>query len=161
MEPWKERQPDFANLFNPAFLGVIATEIVAGYTSKVTDGMPFGLLFIALPMAVHPDTRAALPRSISAKLSNWLRENPELRSDLRIAAQLLVPATREAASVALSNKWVTHFRGDLRRGVSNAGASRKDLSGFNDDLKNAYFVGRWIASAGTPKEIFLYFGVRP
>jgi ABC-3C biological conflict system middle component len=61
MPPWNKRPAETANLLNPAFVGVLLRKAIDGYTAESEAGMPFELIFLVLPLSLHPPTAARLP----------------------------------------------------------------------------------------------------
>lgn len=156
---WNDRQTDFANYFNPGYLGVLVYSIVKAY-NKSCGGMSLALAFPAVAMALHPDIRSALPRSTATRLSKWLRDNPELRTALLSSTQSLVPHVREAVLTSLRSEWVSAESGHLVAAADGPPISKSDKS-LDADQKAAALIGRWFAVSGTEREIYQQIGVRP
>jgi hypothetical protein len=157
--PWTDRQPDFANYFNPGYLGVLVYSVVKAYNA-VNGGMSFALAFPAVAMALHPDIRGTLPRSTATRFSKWLRDNPELRTALFSSTRSLVPQVKEAVLTSLRSDWVSAENGRLIAAANGPPISKSDKI-FDDDRKAAAFVGKWFANVGDDKEIYQQIGVRP
>ncbi|MBB5045481.1 hypothetical protein HNR60_000210 [Rhodopseudomonas rhenobacensis] len=157
--PWNNRQTDFANYFNPAYLGVLVYSVAKGY-NVTNGGMSIALAFPGVAMALHPDIRNALPRSIATRFSKWLRDNPELRADLLSSTLSLVPQVKEAVLTSLRSNWVSVENGRLIAAAKAPPILKSDKT-FDDDQKAAAFVGKWLAKAGDDREIYQQIGVRP
>ncbi|MDO9326623.1 MAG: DUF6521 family protein, partial [Methanoregula sp.] len=67
MRPWGKRCIEEANLFNPAFLSVIAHQCVKGYEDESGSNVPYILPFLIAPLILHKNTRDNLPSSIATK----------------------------------------------------------------------------------------------
>ncbi len=157
--PWTDRQRDFANFFNPAYLGVIVYSVTKAYNAG-NGGMSLALAVPAVVMALHPDIRQALPRSTATRFSKWLRDNPELRTALLSATQSLVPQVKEAVLTSLRSEWVSAENGRLIAETDGPPIPKSDKT-FDDDLRVATFVGKWFAKVGDDREIYQQIGVRP
>ncbi|WP_422369854.1 three component ABC system middle component [Hoeflea sp.] len=157
--PWIERQPDFANYFNPSYLAVLIHGVAKGYNG-VNGGMSFALAFPAVTMALHPDIRRTLPRSTATRFSKWLRDNPELRIPLLLSTQSLVPQVKEAVLTSLRSEWVSAENGRLIAAPKGPPIPRGDKT-FVDDQRVGAFVGKWFAKAGGDREIYQQIGIRP
>ena len=96
MLPWEDRPREEANLFNPAFCGALIFEFVKQYQSAKGKTVPFILPFVALPIALHPKTRNALPASIRTSLYSWIEEHTETLVGLGERARNLVPYMQES-----------------------------------------------------------------
>ncbi|WP_221400796.1 three component ABC system middle component, partial [Rhodothalassium salexigens] len=88
---WRERSPEEANHFNPAYCGALIYEFVHSYTRAKSGPPSFCLPFCAMPVALHPDTRDRLPRSIITSLYPWLERNPDVLVGYDTRAQNLGP----------------------------------------------------------------------
>jgi hypothetical protein len=157
--PWNDRQTDFANYFNPGYLGILVYSMTKGYNA--TNGsMSLALAFPGIAMALHPDIRKALPRSTATRFSKWLRENPELRTALLSSTQFLVPQVKEAVLTSLRSDWISTENGRLLAAASGPPILRSNKT-FEGDQKTAAFVGKWLAKVGDDREIYQQIGVRP
>lgn len=157
--PWTDRQTDFANYFNPGYLGVLVYSVARAY-NEANGGMSLALAFPAVAMALHPDIRRALPRSTATRFSKWLRDNPELRTALLSSTQSLVPQVKEAVLTSLRSEWVLAESGRLIAAVKGPPILKSDKT-FDDDQRVAAFVGKWFAKVGDDREIYQQIGVRP
>jgi len=99
MTPWRSRPRDEANLFNPAFCGLLLFEAFKGYASTFEDGMPFPSSFLVLPLVLHKRTRELVPSRISASngLANWTVDHPEVKLGFADRMRVLIPITRESS----------------------------------------------------------------
>lgn len=99
MPPWNDRPTEVANLYNPAFFGVLLRKAIERYTEEAKAGMPFELLFLVPPFCLHPATANRLPRSPSATpLHVWLQreKNRDVLVSFAQRATAIVPFVREA-----------------------------------------------------------------
>lgn len=157
--PWNERQTDFANYFNPGYLSILVYGIIKGY-NVTNGGMSLALVFPGVVMVLHPDIRNALPRTIAARFSKWLRENPELRADLLSSTEALVPQMKEAVLTSLRAGWISTEMGRLVVTAKGPPILKTDKT-FIEDQKVAAFVGKWFAKVGEEREIYQQIGIRP
>ncbi|UVK48403.1 hypothetical protein BPNPMPFG_008080 (plasmid) [Mesorhizobium sp. AR07] len=157
--PWNDRQTDFANYFNPGYLGVLVYSMAKGY-SVTNGGMSLALAFPGVAIALHPDIRNALPRTIATRFSKWLRDHPELRTDLILSTQSLVPQVKEAVLTSLRSNWVSTENGRLIAATKGPPILKSDKT-LDDDQTAAAFVGKWFAKVGDEREIYQQIGVRP
>lgn len=167
MQPWPARAVEEANLFNPAFCGMLLSTAVANFLEKATRPMPFALAFLVLPVVLHERTRQALPRSTVTGLLPWIEEHRGILVDFGGRVQRLVPISREALTFSLA-KGTLAIEPEAR--ALTVGASRKApterrtplfTTDARDCLERAAFLGRWFAAAGTAPTIFGAWGVQP
>lgn len=168
MPPWNERPSELANLFNPAFIGVLLRKSIDGYTEEVKTGMPFELLFLVPPICLHPATAKRLPRSPSATpLHVWLQreENRDVLLAFSERASAVVPFVREALLFCCGRGVITiGDDGKLRAGATKLrGITQYRLAGeeVKDGIRLAEMTGRWFALAGTTATVFTLLGVQP
>lgn len=158
-EPWNDRQKDFAHYFNPAYLGVLTWGLVKGYNSE-GGGMPLSLVFPAVPLLLHPASRDNMPRTVRARFSNWLRENPSVRAELPIATQMLVPRMKEGLLISMGSSWISAEEQNLFA-ASRGPTAVKTADAFKSDIKRAEFLGKWFVRCGDEREIYQQMGIQP
>jgi hypothetical protein len=158
-----ERSLEERALLNPAFIALVAWNAASGYESEGGQGLPFPLAFLAVPIALHPATRARLPRTVRTSLAAWLEENPFLRETFPKRAQSLSRAVREGVGTALAAGLLSVADGGELEPVTRPRRRREQA--VTEEIAATYaaarFVGRWFARAGTPATTFALWGVRP
>lgn len=168
MPPWNERPCEIANLFNPAFIGVVLRKSIDGYTAETPAGMPFELLFLVPPICLHPATAMRLPRSPSATpLHVWLQreDNRDVLLAFSERASAIVPFVREALLFCCGRGIITiGDDGKLRpgnsklRGITQYRTASEEVK---EAIRLAEITGRWFALAGTTATVFTLLGVQP
>lgn len=164
MTPWRERPPELAHLFNPAFCGLLIRWVVDAHVQAGSGrSLPFELSFVALPLLLPDSIRNRLPRTTQTHLDLWLQRNPEISVAFPEVLRDLIPYTREALMLMLRTDLLA-FDGE---GQLQPGSRRLRLprSGEWDPLRDlnrpASFVGRWLAAARDPVALYAVLGVRP
>lgn len=166
MDAWSARATEEANLFNPAFCAMLIAKACKDYIKKTQEPLAFSLVFLVLPIVLHPKTRANLPYSTITSLLSWTQDHRADLADFGRHARVLEPYTREAILFGLAN---STLRLDGTGGVATGSAyvtpAEKKTEHFTPEVKDcldrAGFVGRWFAGAGSPATIFSAFGVAP
>jgi hypothetical protein len=162
---WVARPREEANLLNPVFLAMLATRAAVGHREIKADGLPWPLIFIALPAVLHRETREAMPRDVRGDMAGWTRANPFLVAGLAERASALRPFISEALLFGFAHGLVRHEGACLEPGRLRNRSARVALREPTDDFKacaqRATFFGRWCASSGTPATIFALWGIRP
>jgi hypothetical protein len=165
MKAWSARPTEVANNFNPAFCGWLLREAAEGYCSITPAGLPFPLVFLALPVILHRPTRETLPRSTVTALHPWLRDHPEARVGLANRAGQLATIAREAvlflsahALIALTEDAALIPSGKMARGKAPILAASEEVKAC---VGKAKMVGAWFAEAGDVVTVFQMWGVRP
>lgn len=165
LRPWQDRwPPEEANHFNPAFCGALIFEFVRAYQSAKRTPPSFALLFCALPIALHPATRARLPTTIVTRLLPWLEDNRDLRVGFSDRARNLAPHIREAFRYALARDAIRLDRGLVVPGTKRASFTQSALEESTKDVRDTVDairkVARWFAAAGNTPTILAAWGVR-
>jgi hypothetical protein len=164
MVPWDERPSEVATLLNPAFCGEILRSSIAAYSKITSEGMPFSLLYLVLPIVLHSKTRSMIAVQ-NRQLHIWLKDHPVLKIGFAERARDLVPITREAVMFMLQfNTLSFDNTGNLRAQTSRPRTQLSQSIGSAEVsacYRTAGVVGRWFARAGTPATVYAMWGIRP
>lgn len=163
---WKDRPSEEANLFNPAYCGAIVREFVRAFSKEVGNGTPLSLVFCAMPIVMHPETRRRLPKTVATSLYPWIEDHPEALVGYTERTRNLVPFVREAIRFGVSRRaLVFDEEGALLVGASRASVTKRFLEDATPDVREtahaASKVGRWFARAGQTPTILAAWGIRP
>lgn len=172
MISWSERPTEVANLLNPAFAGALLRTSVDGYFDESKSGMPFEIAFLVLPFCLHTGTVTRLPQSATATpLHTWLQrdENRDVLISVADRVATLIPFTREAILFATSRDVLIFDDANRLQGgavkwpklTSYSNSYRNSGSEVKEAIRQAEFVGRWFALAGSTEFVFTILGVRP
>jgi hypothetical protein len=149
-------------LLNPAFVGRLIASSASGYVAEAEEGLAFPLIFLAVPAALHAETRRALPGSIRTSLAAWALQHPYLRESLGVRARAVAPAVREGLSFALRGGGLAiDDQGRIVALTQRRPNRPVDSQEVQTILARARFVGRWFAHAGDVATIYAMWGVRP
>lgn len=163
MTPWATRPREAANLINPAFCGLLLREFVTQFEKEAHARPEFVLLFLALPLTLHKETRAQLPDTTATRLHVWLERVPQARIGFASRARALAPFVREAFSFACASNWLElhqpHHVSSPRRRMRS-----KSWMNFDENascIEASGFLGKWFAQAGSTTTLFSLWGVQP
>lgn len=163
--PWTQRPSEEAILLNPVFLGTLIDRVATGYRGTAGAGLPWTLIYVALPTVLHYETRLALPSTTTTSMAAWTRANLLLVEGVTTRAPALRRTVREALLFALSHGLVARTAdrlepgGRARRGPTFPW--REPTNDYKACAQKATFFGRWCASAGTPATVFAFWGLKP
>lgn len=152
-------------LLNPAFVGSIVIRAIHGHEKEASaGGLPFVYSFLIPPLVLHPETRERLPIAIVTKLIPWTERNSELLIPFGRRIAELAPATRDGVFLFATTNLIRLGAAARLTSVASARAltTYERTTGsteVSDCLKKAYFVGRWLASAGTVATVLTALGV--
>lgn len=164
--PWADRAREEANLLNPAFLAQLVERLATGHRERSAAGLPWPLVYLALPVVLHKPTRDALPANVNTSMAAWTRGHPLLVGSFAARAQSLRPLVSEALLFGLTRGEFTHDGGQLvppprRRRRPSALGWRDPTDDFRDCASRSAFFGRWCADSGLPATVMALWGVRP
>lgn len=165
MTVWAARAREEAYLLNPGFCALIAWSSVVGYRGYGSEGMPYVLPFVAIPLTLHRPTRQALPRGLRTSMPAWIEENTYFRVGFAERARSLCPFVREARLFGAVHGLFA-FDGERRLvPAPRSGALRGYLREATDEVrecvKKAEFVGKWLAASGSVETTMALWGVKP
>jgi Family of unknown function (DUF6521) len=161
---WSDRPIEQARLLNPAFLAALIWSSAEGYGSIDDQGIPYPLLFIAMPVVLHKSTRESLPRAISTSLAAWIGENPQVQVRFGERACSLVPLVKEGILFGANGQLLTLPSARIiaaKRPRSMASFLREASDEVNDCIAKSKFVGRWFASSGDYTTVMALWGIAP
>lgn len=162
MIPWEKRSIEIASLFNPAFCSLILRQSIKGYLSEQSNGMPFSLSFLVLPIVLHRNTRERLPRNISTKMHVWVNNQGEAKVQFPERCKRLVQFTSEGMIYGMrENLFSVNDWGFLVSSDKKIKLPWSPDTESSECARKAEFVGRWFAQAGETSTIFHMWGVCP
>lgn len=154
---WR-RSPEASALLNP----VLSSELIltACYWRRREDdqGVPWPALFLVLPIALHPETRDAMPRDTRITLAKWAVRHDTLVADLEARANAMADATRRGIRHGLRVgrlRLEGAFMFDAGRPKPSVASWPKELSSSS---RAAKMYGRWLAGL-EPHETLELLGI--
>ncbi|WP_337043675.1 three component ABC system middle component [Emticicia sp. 17c] len=160
---WEERNPIVANLFNPAFCGEVLRVAISNYNKNSSTNFPFAFSFIILPILLHEETRNKMPKTTKTYLFVWVEENDNLFFDFAIRARSMVKYTKEAISFLLMYEKINiNEDGEIiANDKRNTPIVSEDYAEYNNILKKAEMLGKWLAVTKNVKSIYSFFRILP
>lgn len=166
MKRWLDRSPEVANLLNPAFGGVVLYAAVAGHEAADAEGLgpPFDVVFLVLPMVLHPPTRQSLPATTRTRLLTWVSNRPDLLIGLAERTAASAPVTRESLLFLSLRRCLRVADGRVATGASKPKMTSKLLGSAGEVrpiVQAATRLGRILASTGDAATLYATLGLRP
>jgi Family of unknown function (DUF6521) len=162
---WSVRSPEEANLLNPAFLSTLIDSVARGYQQLAAAGLPWPLVYLALPAVLHKETREALPKAVSGSMAGWVRAHPLLVKEIAERAPTLRTTVTEAMMFGLAHGTIVRDGATLLPGRRARRRRDEEPRPPTDDFAacatRASFLGRWCAVSGKPATVFALWGLRP
>lgn len=159
---WESRPIEVANLLNPAFGAILLRDAVVAYQKVAATSMPYPVAFLILPLALHPATRHALPKTTGSLLHTWLEQHTALQTEAVPRVQRLVPYVREAVLFSVQHELL---RIGTDGGLENIRTRIKNPFPANSDPAEcrdaARFLGSWFGKVADPSFLLSLWGIRP
>lgn len=162
---WNARAHEDAHLFNPAFCGALSFEFSKSFMKTAGKGsIEIPLLFCALPISLHLDTRRSLPNRTVTSLYTWLERNPSVLVGYAARAKNLSPYIKQAISFTVArNALAITDEGELSLGGKKASFTPSFYGETTHEVReivdSTRLIGRWFAGAGGTSTILAAWGV--
>jgi hypothetical protein len=158
---WVTRSSATAAMLNPAVVAVAIAAAADRYEDFSGEPMPWELIYLVVPMALHRDTREALPARVSSHPANWVTEHAVLQAGLPARASGLAPYVREGFRFGLRTGAIAIVQSGRLSGTLERKLEREAAGDLPLIVTASAFLGRWFAHIGTPATVFALFGVAP
>jgi hypothetical protein len=162
MKRWDQRPIEVRNLFNPAFCGLILFRALQGYEEDNSDGMPFSLALLVLPLCLQKESRQVIADSPRSYLLKTVEKNPHMLVGFADRARDLMPFALEAFGLLMEKAcFVVSHDGRLRTVPDRV---RKSVTGTSESVscqRVARFVGKEFARIADRVTVYTTFGIRP
>lgn len=160
---WTDRNKIVANLFNPAFCGEIIRTTAKEYSKYTNTNFPYAFAFLVLPILLHKATRDRMPRSVRTYFFVWVEQNDDLFFDFSKRTRGMVKYTKEALSFLLTHgKIEFNEKGEILATDERVKKiNKEDYEEYNDILKRAEMLGKWLSSTTDVKSIYSFLRITP
>lgn len=162
MKRWDHRPFEVRNLFNPAFCGLILFRTMQGYEEENSDGMPFSLALLVLPLCLQKDSRQVIADSPRSYLLKIVEKNPQLLVGFADRASHLLPFTFEAFGLLMDRGCFFVSQDGRLKTVPDR--VRKSVTGTDESVscqRVARIVGKEFARIADRVTVYTTFGIRP
>ncbi len=162
MKRWDERPFEVRNLFNPAFCGLILFRALQGYEEENSDGMPFSLALLVLPLCLQKESRQVIADSPRSYLLKTVEKNPQLLVGFADRATDLMPFALEAFGLLMERGCFVVSQDGRLKTVPNR--VRKSVTGTNESIscqRVARIIGKEFARIADRVTVYTTFGIRP
>jgi hypothetical protein len=125
--------------------------------------LPLPLVFVVLPLTLHPPTRRALPRKANTAFASWSAEHDAILAEVPDRVLRLRPVTREALLFLAQQGAIAVGAAGLLPGHRPLRLSVKPKVSTDDvdyARRTAGLLGRWFAYQATPTAVLQTMGVR-
>ncbi len=162
MTNWKDRPIEIRNLFNPAFCALILCRAFNGYEEVRSEGMPFSLSLLVLPLSLHKISRSIIQNNNRSYLLKVIERNPQLLVGFDTRVTDMLPFTLEALGCAMNYGCIeVQPTGSIKMQSINV---QKTISGSDETIaiqRTARLVGKGFAEMADRITIYTSLGIRP
>lgn len=160
---WSDRNTIVANLFNPAFCGEVIRVVAKEYNKNTSSKFPFAFTFLVLPILLHKETRERMPKSVRTYFFVWVEENDDLFFDFATRTSNMVKFTKEALTFLMAYQKISFTENGEINTTSTASKMpiSSDYFEYNEIIKKAEMLGRWLSSTTDAKSIYSFFRITP
>lgn len=160
---WSDRNTIVANLFNPAFCGEVIRVVAKEYNKNATSKFPFAFTFLVLPILLHKETRERMPKSVRTYFFVWVEQNDDLFFDFAKRTSNMVKFTKEALTFLMAYQKISLTeKGEIITNPINSRVPTSiDYLEYNEIIKKATMLGKWLSSTTDAKSIYSFFRITP
>jgi hypothetical protein len=162
MKRWDQRPIEVRNLFNPAFCGLVLFRALQGYEEENSNGMPFSLALLVLPLCLQKDSRQVIADSPRSYLLKTVEKNPQLLVGFADRAKNLLPFALEAFGLLMDRGCFTVLQDGRLKTVP--GQVRKSVTGTSESIacqRVARIIGKEFARIADRVTVYTTLGIRP
>jgi hypothetical protein len=159
---WDQRPFEVRNLFNPSFCGVALFRSLQGFEEQNSEGMPFSLAMLVLPLCLHKTSRDIIADNPRRYLLKTVEANPQILVGFANRANTLIPFMFEALGLLMERGcFIVSEQGQLKTLDNRV---RKSVTGTVESVtcqKVARIIGKEFARIADRVTIYASFGIRP
>ena len=137
------RPPEAVALFNAVLTSELLVNACWAKEQQGGTGLAWPAAYLILPLTLHPETRASLPRSRRITLARWAVRNHDLLAGMEYRVASMVPPTKRAIRHGLQSRRLgldgTNLVAPYRPKSANPQWPEELLS----SVKAARFCGQW------------------
>ncbi|WP_314154878.1 three component ABC system middle component [Rouxiella badensis] len=162
MKRWDLRPFEIRNLFNPAFCGLVLFRALTAYEEENTQGMPFSLTLLVLPLCLHKDSREIVANHSRSYLLKITENNQQIMIGFADRVNQMLPYVFEGIGLLLERGCISIT--DDGRITTIKKKVRKAITGTDENIacqKVARIVGREFSRIADRATIYTTFGIRP
>lgn len=162
MKHWDLRPFEVRNLFNPAFCGLLLHRAIEGFEQEDSKGIPFSLILLILPIALHKETRELMPISSRGYFLRTVEANPQILVGFADRTRRLLPFAFESLGLLMQLGCFEVVQGGRLKIIPKR--VRKNLVGTDESMacqKVARILGREFARIGDRVTVYTTLGIRP
>lgn len=160
-----ELSKEEANLYNPAYVGVVLYQAIRECSEKNQKGLHCSLLYLIAPLALCRRYSSVLPASVSTPLAGWVSAFEGHLVGFSNSVSAYIDVVDMAILFLIEQEAITLSENGFF--LINNGSLPKlpAMVNKNEAFKKAYlgagFLGRWFGQSPSVEGIYTHFGVMP
>lgn len=156
--------PEARRLLNPSFVANVIAACAEGFMHEGEDVLPILYCYLVPPFILHEPTRRKVPRMITSKLSEWVKDHAEETSVFpqhvaefqHIVGRSILLGSHTSLLTVCDGKSIEPSEDFSYEKMATKFKASADMT---DIFKKSYFLGRWLSVSGTVPTIFSILGV--
>lgn len=154
-----------ANLYNPAYVGVVLYQAIRGCSEKNQKGLHSSLLYLIAPLALCDRYSSVLPASVSTPLAGWASDYEGHLVGFANSVNAYIDVVTMAMLFLLEQKAISLSENGFFLINNEAMPKLPAMVNKNKAFKKAFlgagFLGRWFGQSPSAEGIYTHFGVMP
>lgn len=162
MKPWDQRPFEVRTLFNPAFCGLVLHRALTAYNEEKSQGMPFSLSLLVLPLCLHKDSREIIASNPRSYLLKTIENNQQIIVGFASRVTQMLPYTFEGFGLLMEKGCLVIMEDGCMKTIPKT--VRKTITGTDENVacqKVARIVGKEFARIADRATVYTTFGIRP
>ena len=162
MKPWDQRPFEVRTLFNPAFCGLVLHRALAAYNEEKSQGMPFSLSLLVLPLCLHKDSREIIASNPRSYLLKTIENNQQIIVGFASRVTQMLHYTFEGFGLLMEKGCLVIMEDGCMKTIPKT--VRKTITGTDENVacqKVARIVGKEFARIADRATVYTTFGIRP
>ncbi|EJL6847499.1 hypothetical protein NMS92_001913 [Vibrio cholerae] len=160
-----ELSKEEANLYNPAYVGVVLYQAIRECSEKNQQGLHCSLLYLIAPLALSARYSSILPATVSTPLAGWTANFEGHIVGFANSVNAYIDVVNMAILFLLEKEAISLSENGFFLIKSEAMPKLPAMVNRNEAFKRAFlgagFLGRWFGQYPSVEGIYTHFGVMP
>ena len=160
-----ELSKEEANLYNPAYVGVVLYQAVRECSKKNLQGLHCSLVYLIAPLALSGRYSSILPNSTSTPLAGWVSDHEGYLAGFASSVNAYIDVVNLAIVFLLEHEAISLSEDGFFIIDDEAMPQMPAIVNKNEKFKNNYlsagFLGRWFGLSPSIEGVYAYRGVMP
>lgn len=154
-----------ANLYNPAYVGVVLYQAIRECSEKKPEGLHCSLVYLIAPLTLSIRYSSILPSTVSTPLAGWVAESEGQLVGFANSVNAFIDVVNAAVIFLLEKRAISLSEKGFflisDKSMPKMPAMVKKNEVFKMAFLGAGFLGRWFGQCPTVEGIYTHLGVMP